>query len=106
MESLFYIREAKERGCRPFPLHLYPRARASRGSDNSTTRATRRNNLTIPITYFTITPPASLRSDRPDRIGTISDRFQTGTLIAFAGIRKQWYFCTPAEVEITLGPDD
>jgi integrase len=43
--------------------------------------------LTIPITCLTITPPASLRSDRPDRIARISDRFQTRTLIAFTGIR-------------------
>jgi hypothetical protein len=46
-------------------------------------------HLTIPITRFTISPPASLRSDRPDRMGRISDRFQTGTLIVFTGIRKR-----------------
>jgi hypothetical protein len=46
-------------------------------------------SLTIPITSSTIIEPASLRSDLPDRNRRNSDRFQAGTLIAFAGIRIQ-----------------
>jgi hypothetical protein len=32
--QLFYMDEARERGCCPFPLHSYPRSRASLRSDN------------------------------------------------------------------------
>ena len=45
--------------------------------------------LTIPITSYTITSPASLRSDHLIGITRNADRLHAGTLIAFPGIRIQ-----------------
>src|ERR1700722_15728406 len=43
--------------------------------------------LTIPITSYTITSPASLRSDHLIGINRNADRHHAGTLIDFPGIR-------------------
>jgi hypothetical protein len=45
--------------------------------------------LTIPITSYTITSPASLRSDHLIGINRNADRHHAGTLIDFPGIRMQ-----------------
>jgi hypothetical protein len=45
--------------------------------------------LTIPITSYTITSPASLRSDHLIGINRNADRHHAGTLIDFPGIRKR-----------------
>src|ERR1700733_9641616 len=44
--------------------------------------------LTIPITSYTITSPASLRSDHLIGINRNADRHHAGTLIDFPGIRS------------------
>src|ERR1700674_219628 len=43
--------------------------------------------LTIPITSYTITSPASLRSDHLIGINRNADRHHVGTLIDFPGLR-------------------
>ena len=57
MIPIFYIKEQGQRGCCPFPLH--PQIPADPASASLRTILC----LTIPNTYFTITMPASLRSD-------------------------------------------
>src|ERR1700674_1873002 len=47
--------------------------------------------LTIPITSYTITSPASLRSDHLIGINRNADRLHAGTLIVFPGIRNHGY---------------
>jgi hypothetical protein len=79
----FSKRRQGKGGC-PFPLDPYPREPSLRfAPENPLTEI----SLTISITYSTINPPASLRSDRLIGFDKISDRLQTRMLIAFAGIR-------------------
>jgi hypothetical protein len=49
--------------------------------------------LTIPITSYTITSPASLRSDHLIGINRNADRHRAGTLIDFPGIRTNLRPC-------------
>jgi hypothetical protein len=55
--------------------------------------------LTIPITSYTITSPASLRSDHLIGINRNADRHHAGTLIDFPGIRKV------LRILISIGPN-
>ena len=56
MIPIFYIKEQGQRGCCPFPLH-------PKSPPTQPPLRCGLSRLTIPNTYFTITIPASLRSD-------------------------------------------
>ena len=61
--------------------------------------------LTIPITSYTITSPASLRSDHLIGINRNADRHHARTLIDFPGIRNSSNvpFSGPSSSKSTLG---
>jgi hypothetical protein len=86
MNAAFLQSEARGKGRCPFPLDPYPRL--PKPSLRSGKSQQDESHLTIPITCLTINSPASLRSDPLIGLDKISDRFQTRTLIAFAGIRN------------------
>src|SRR5215472_9171250 len=79
----FSMRRQGEGAAAPFPFTPIPAKPAFASLRKAQEHE---SHLTIPITSSTIKPPASLRSDRLIGFDKISDRFQTGTLIAFAGI--------------------